>query len=140
MSDDAEDELLQARGLPDPTLTFTLPSIHDGTTLDCRIYHPSSLSISPRATPWRRHAAIVAHPYAPLGGSWDDHIVDLVASTLLRLGYLVCTFNFRYVIHGHRAVLSNDGREGTDGGEEAQQVRQDGHHGQPRPSAPITCR
>jgi len=93
-----DDELLHARALPEPTLTFTLPSIHDGLALDCRVYHPFSLSISPRAPPWQRHAAIVAHPYAPLGGSQDDHIVDVVASTLLRLGYLVCTFNFRYFI------------------------------------------
>ncbi|KAH8906461.1 hypothetical protein BR93DRAFT_880780 [Coniochaeta sp. PMI_546] len=92
---DGEDELLHGRPLPEPTLTFTLPSLHDGTTLDCRVYHPFSLSISPRAPPWQRHAAIVAHPYAPLGGSWDDHTVGVVASTLLRLGYLVCTFNFR---------------------------------------------
>ncbi|OIW22694.1 hypothetical protein CONLIGDRAFT_152824 [Coniochaeta ligniaria NRRL 30616] len=92
---DGDDELLQARTLPEPTLTLTLPSIHDGTTLDCRVYHPFSLSTSPRAPPWQRHAAIVAHPYAPLGGSWDDPTVGVVASTLLRLGYLVCTFNFR---------------------------------------------
>ena len=88
---DGDNELLR-----EPTLTLTLPSIHDGTTLDCRVYHPFSLSISPKAPAWQKHAAIVAHPYAPLGGSCDDHIVDVVASTLLRLGYLVCTFNFRY--------------------------------------------
>ncbi|KAB5585001.1 Alpha/Beta hydrolase protein [Coniochaeta sp. 2T2.1] len=92
---EADDELLIGRTLPEPSLTFTLPSIHDGTTLDCRVYHPFSLSVSPRAPPWQRHAAIVAHPYAPLGGSCDDRIVDVTASTLLRLGYLVCTFNFR---------------------------------------------
>lgn len=81
--------------LPEPTLTLTLPSIHDGTVLDCRIFHPYSLSPSPRAPPWQKHAAVIAHPYAPLGGCYDDPVVDVVATTLLRLGFLVGTFNFR---------------------------------------------
>ena len=105
---DADDDLLIGRTLPDPSLTFTLPSIHDGTTLDCRVYHPYSLSISLRAPPWRRHAAIVAHPYAPLGGNCDDRIVDVTASTLLRVGYLVCTFNFRYLFSSVSTTLPND--------------------------------
>ncbi|KAF4479172.1 hypothetical protein CGGC5_v011766 [Colletotrichum fructicola Nara gc5] len=37
----------------------------------------------------------MAHPYAPLGGCYDDPIVDIVAGTLLRHGFLVGTFNFR---------------------------------------------
>lgn len=82
--------------LPKPTLRFTLPSLHDGLPLDCRVYHPSSLSASLHAPCWQRHAAIVAHPYAPLGGCYDDPIVDIVAGTLLRLGFLVATFNFRF--------------------------------------------
>ncbi|KAI5458265.1 Alpha/Beta hydrolase protein [Mariannaea sp. PMI_226] len=81
--------------LPDPTLTLTLPSLHDGLTLDCRVYHPLSLAANPRAPPWQRHAAVIAHPYAPLGGSYDDPVVDVVASQLLRKGFLVGTFNFR---------------------------------------------
>ncbi|KAK3346146.1 Alpha/Beta hydrolase protein [Lasiosphaeria hispida] len=81
--------------LPEPTLTFTLPSLHDGLTLDCRVYHPYSLAASPKSPPWQKHAAIVAHPYAPLGGCYDDPVVDIVAGTLLRLGLLVGTFNFR---------------------------------------------
>lgn len=77
--------------LPEPTLTLTLPSIHDGTTLDCHIYHPLSPS-----TAWRpRHAAVVAHPYAPLGGSYHDPIVAEVATQLLYAGFIVATFNFR---------------------------------------------
>lgn len=76
--------------LPEPTLTLTLPSIHDTTPLDVRIYHPLSLS-----TTSTRHAAIVAHPYAPLGGSYDDPIVEDVAGLLLRRGFIVATFNFR---------------------------------------------
>lgn len=79
--------------LPDPTLTFTLPSIHDSTVLDCRIYHPLT---PPASTCCPKHAAIIAHPYAPLGGSYDDPIVNEVVAQLLRMGLIVGTFNFRY--------------------------------------------
>ncbi|ROV92824.1 hypothetical protein VPNG_09098 [Cytospora leucostoma] len=82
--------------LPGPALSFTIPSVHDGATLECRIYHPQSLAAAnPRAPPWRGHAAAVAHPYAPLGGSYDDAVVETVAAALLRQGFLVGTFNFR---------------------------------------------
>ena len=81
--------------LPDPALTFTIPSIHDGTALDCRLYHPASLQPNPHAPPWKGHAAILAHPYAPMGGSYDDPVVEAVAAKLLRQGYIVATFNFR---------------------------------------------
>ncbi|KAF4992663.1 hypothetical protein FGRMN_7011 [Fusarium graminum] len=81
--------------LPEPTLTLTLPSIHDGLTLDCRIYHPFSLSASPKAPTWLKHAAVVAHPYAPMGGCYDDPVVGAAAAQLLRKGFLVGTFNFR---------------------------------------------
>ncbi|KAK7417829.1 hypothetical protein QQX98_004303 [Neonectria punicea] len=81
--------------LPEPTLTLTLPSVHDGLTLDCRIYHPLSLAANPRAPPWQRHAAVIAHPYAPFGGCYDDPVLDVVAGQLLRKGFLVGTFNFR---------------------------------------------
>lgn len=86
--------------LPPPALAFTIPSIHDDSTLlDCRIHHPASLASNPHAPPWRKHAAIVAHPYATLGGSYDDAVVETVAATLLRQGYLVGTFNFRGAGH-----------------------------------------
>ncbi|KAH8655217.1 Alpha/Beta hydrolase protein [Xylariales sp. PMI_506] len=82
--------------LPRPSLSFAIPSLHDHTHLDCRIYHPDSLNAySNKAPRWGRHVAIVAHPYAPLGGSYDDPIVDLVGGTLLQLGFMVATFNFR---------------------------------------------
>ncbi|TLS28313.1 hypothetical protein PpBr36_02141 [Pyricularia pennisetigena] len=81
--------------LPSPALSLTLPSLHDGTILAVRVYHPWPLSPSPKAPPWCHHAAVVAHPYAPMGGSYDDAIVGLVAETLLRAGFLVATFNFR---------------------------------------------
>lgn len=86
--------------LPPPALAFTIPSIHDDfTLLDCRIHHPASLTSNPHAPPWRKHAAIVAHPYASLGGSYDDVVVETVSATLLRQGYLVGTFNFRGAGH-----------------------------------------
>lgn len=95
---DAEDQpsRLARSLLPGPTLSFTLPSIHDGLAIDCRVYHPQSLDPSPSSPPWRKHAAVFAHPYAPLGGCYDDPVVDIAAGTLLKLGFLVGTFNFRF--------------------------------------------
>ena len=78
--------------LQSPTYTFTLPSIHDGTQLDCRLYLPRPLE-NPRSG----RGAIVAHPYAPLGGCYDDPVVNFIGGELLRAGYVVGTFNFRYV-------------------------------------------
>ncbi|KAI9732716.1 MAG: hypothetical protein M1818_007450 [Claussenomyces sp. TS43310] len=83
--------------LPSPTCTFTIPSIHDDTVLDCRLYTPATLFTASDGSsrPWRKKAAIVAHPYAPLGGSMDDPVVDMVAFTILKQGFVVGTFNFR---------------------------------------------
>lgn len=61
------------------------------------MYHPTCLSqpdVS-KITAWRKRAAIVAHPYAPLGGCYDDPVVDRIASTILKESYIVGTFNFR---------------------------------------------
>src|SRR4051794_37249873 len=91
----AESSSFSSTMLPEPALTFTLPSLHDGLTLDCRVYHPHSLSASPTSPAWRKHGAIVAHPYAPLGGCYDDPVVDTIAGTLLQCGFVVGTFNFR---------------------------------------------
>lgn len=83
--------------LPEPALTFTIPSLRDGTVLDCRVYHPASLTSTKVSTrSWQRHAAVLAHPYAPLGGSYDDSILESVAARLLRAQFLVGTFNFRW--------------------------------------------
>ncbi|KAI0018543.1 Alpha/Beta hydrolase protein [Xylariomycetidae sp. FL0641] len=79
--------------LPPPSLSFVLPSLHDGTPLDCRVYHPAVLS-GP-LSPWPGHAAVVAHPYAPLGGCFDDPVVALLAAVLVQRGFVVATFNFR---------------------------------------------
>jgi alpha/beta superfamily hydrolase len=39
--------------------------------------------------------AIVAHPYASLGGCYDDPVVSFIGGELLGNGYVVGTFNFR---------------------------------------------
>ncbi len=39
--------------------------------------------------------AIIAHPYAPLGDSFDDPVVGIVVAALLEAGLVVGTFNFR---------------------------------------------
>jgi hypothetical protein len=84
--------------LPPPTLSFTIPSIHDNLVLQCRVYHPACLAPTTvtQAAEWRKRSAIVAHPYAPLGGCYDDPVVDKIASTILKEGFVVGTFNFRY--------------------------------------------
>jgi hypothetical protein len=85
---------------PEPRYSFTIPSIRDDTTLNCRLYHPAALG-SPdehRAdVPVQRKRGIVmAHPYAPLGGNYDDRIVGIVVDLFLEAGWIVGTFNFRY--------------------------------------------
>ncbi|TID22766.1 Alpha/Beta hydrolase fold [Venturia nashicola] len=83
-------------GLPEPTLSFTIPSIHDDTVINARIYHPADpTSDGFGIEEHGRRGAIVAHPYAPLGGSYDDPVVGLVANQILKEGFVVCTFNFR---------------------------------------------
>ena len=73
-----------------PTLSFTIPSVHDGHKLDCRIFHPPALLTPPSsqsedvdasgAPPWGRHIAIGSQTYEPLqllrsndynGCSWE---------------------------------------------------------------------
>ncbi|PYH93538.1 hypothetical protein BO71DRAFT_327463 [Aspergillus ellipticus CBS 707.79] len=78
--------------LPAPTYTFSIPSVHDGLRLDCRIYLPPDLLQTGRAS---IRGAVVAHPYAPLGGCYDDPVVGFVGGELLRAGCVVGTLNFR---------------------------------------------
>ena len=78
--------------LPSPNFVFTIPSVYDGTQLDCRIHLPRDL----HASRWQKQGAIVAHPYASLGGCYDDPVVSFVGGELLQSGYVVGTFNFRY--------------------------------------------
>lgn len=42
-----------------------------------------------------KKVAIIAHPYAPLGGSYDDPVVGNAGAEMLALGWVVGTFCFR---------------------------------------------
>lgn len=89
---------------PEPHYSFTIPSIHDDTTLDCRIYHPAILSKplthdGDSEELCRRKGIVIAHPYAPMGGCYDDRVVGIVTEEFIELGYVVGTFNFRYILY-----------------------------------------
>ncbi|KAF3000715.1 hypothetical protein E8E13_003005 [Curvularia kusanoi] len=103
------------RHLPEPHYSFTIPSIHDDTTLDCRIYHPDVLDTNGVSLRWRKRGVIMAHPYAPMGGSYDDRVVSIVVDEMLQAGYIVGTFNFRGA-HGskHKGRTSWSGRPELD--------------------------
>ncbi|KAL4743973.1 Alpha/Beta hydrolase protein [Aspergillus similis] len=81
--------------LSSPTHSFSIPSIYDSTQLACRIYFPQQVLIRNDTSQWRVRGAIVAHPYASLGGCYDDPVVSLIGGELLEAGYVVGTFNFR---------------------------------------------
>ena len=72
---------------------FRIPSLYDGVLLECRIQHPPGLQ-EMKEKPFRS-GAIIAHPYAPLGGCFDDPVVCSIAEVLLSQGFMVGTFNFR---------------------------------------------
>lgn len=85
--------------MDEPAYSFTIPSLASDTPLDCRIYHPTDLEAILANAAENKHAtrgAAVAHPYAPLGGNYDDSVVLAVVRCLLKEGYVVGTFNFRY--------------------------------------------
>lgn len=83
----------------DAAYSFTIPSIEDDTPLDCRIYHPKCLNdgLYNEERLKSVNCAVLAHPYAPLGGCYDDPVVLYTTETLLGHGFIVGTFNFRYV-------------------------------------------
>lgn len=103
------------RQLSEPHYSFTIPSIHDDTTLDCRIYHPEIFGevakSSAEKLPWRKRGIVMAHPYAPMGGSYDDRVVGIVVDEMLKAGYIVGTFNFRYY-YLPKFLLAADLRQG----------------------------
>ncbi|KAL2427183.1 hypothetical protein ABEF95_009877 [Exophiala dermatitidis] len=79
--------------LPKANVSFVIPSIHDDLELDCRLYYPRRTDGNVQSL--GRAFAILAHPYAPLGGSYDDPVVGLAGSVLLQYGCILATFNFR---------------------------------------------
>jgi alpha/beta superfamily hydrolase len=100
---------------PEPHYSFTIPSIHDDTTLDCRIYLPDvfgeSIEGHLEKQSWRKRGIVMAHPYAPMGGSYDDRVVSIVVDELLTAGYIVGTFNFRYFRKTSCCFKSTDVRQ-----------------------------
>jgi alpha/beta superfamily hydrolase len=83
----------------EPHYSFTIPSVHDDCILDCRIYHPDIFDYSTGThdkAQWRKRGIVMAHPYAPMGGSYDDRVVGIIVDEMLKAGYIVGTFNFRY--------------------------------------------
>lgn len=79
--------------LPKASANFTLPSLYDDLELDGRLYFPRFQYEDEQGRP--RGCAVFAHPYAPLGGCYDDPVVHAVGSVLLKNGFLLATFNFR---------------------------------------------
>ncbi|KAK6333066.1 hypothetical protein TWF718_010890 [Orbilia javanica] len=81
---------------PSPVLTLVIPvPSHHTHTIEARVYHPPEFPQNyglSQNTP--RKVAVVAHPYASLGGTWDDPVVLSLVALLARKGYVVATFNF----------------------------------------------
>lgn len=48
----------------------------------------------------------MAHPYAPMGGCYDDRVVGIVVDEFLKAGWIVGTFNFRSVCWVDSAIES----------------------------------
>lgn len=83
-----------------PAYAFNIPSISDGLALDCHLFIPQSFetAIDPNEKlKWPKKGAIVAHPYAPLGGTQEDPVVMIAVEQLLDMDFVVGTFNFRYL-------------------------------------------
>ncbi|KAK5027509.1 hypothetical protein LTS07_007111 [Exophiala sideris] len=79
--------------LPKPNCSFVIPGVHDDLELNCRLYYPKRTEQN--AQLFGRSFAIFAHPYAPLGGCYDDPVVGIAGGVLLRYGCVLITFNFR---------------------------------------------
>ena len=97
--------------LPDPTFSFSIPSVHhDDILLECRVYSPPHSFFNKTGYQCQIvGAAIIAHPYASFGGCYDDHVVLGLVTEILRCGFVVGTFNFRY-----RRYEITDARSWTD--------------------------
>ena len=88
-----------------PTYSFSVPSLYDGLEIQCRIYHPYPGREAESCAPFK--AAIVGHPYAPMGGSFDVPVVVHVSRTLVKAGYIVATINFRYFHFRKLGLVAN---------------------------------
>ncbi|KAI9834657.1 MAG: hypothetical protein M1826_000059 [Phylliscum demangeonii] len=83
--------------MPSSALDFILPSIYDGKPLECRLHFPAERASGrgEEGESCAKYGAILAHPYGPLGGSYDDPVVGALTKELLREGFVVGNFNFR---------------------------------------------
>ncbi|KAI7286917.1 hypothetical protein KC345_g967 [Hortaea werneckii] len=99
--------------MPSHVYAFTLPSLNDDTPLACRVYHPKDLSLETQSSQTEPRGAMIAHPYALLGGSYDDAVVLSATDTLVDEGYIVITFNSRGAT-GSAGHTSWTGRPETD--------------------------
>ena len=79
--------------LPTPNAALTIPSLHDSIEILSRVYYPRKPKDNTGF--FGRGFAVLAHPYAPLGGSYDDPVVALIGTILLQNGIVLVTFNFR---------------------------------------------
>ncbi|KAI5803911.1 Alpha/Beta hydrolase protein [Geopyxis carbonaria] len=77
---------------PHNPFNSTAPTATSTTTASAPFTAPSA-GLAPLARP--RRAAVLAHPYAPLGGTRHDPTVRTLAAALVHAGYVVATFNFR---------------------------------------------
>lgn len=84
---------LNDMSLPKANYAFKIPSVHDDLELDCRLYYPRRTEQNSEI--FGKVFAIFAHPYATLGGSYDDPVVGIAGAVLLRYGCSLITFNFR---------------------------------------------
>ncbi|KAK6347308.1 hypothetical protein TWF696_007379 [Orbilia brochopaga] len=76
-----------------PVLTLMLPT--GAGNVEARVYHPAEFPAEyGAASASCRKAAVVAHPYASLGGNWDDPVVLALVGVLVARGWVVATFNF----------------------------------------------
>lgn len=103
--------------LSSPAFSFSIPSIHDGCQLECRLYLPCEPPDIQSTSSRSIRGAIVAHPYAPLGGCYNDPVVSFIGGELLQAGYIVGTFNFRCApitpTHDHGRTPLIDDRSGA---------------------------
>ncbi|KAF3909311.1 hypothetical protein ABW20_dc0108974 [Dactylellina cionopaga] len=78
-----------------PVLTLIVPTSSHDLTIEARVYHPPEFPVDYGCSQKsQRKAAVVAHPYASLGGNWDDPVVLSLVALLTSRGWVVATFNF----------------------------------------------
>ena len=94
------------------TFDFNIPSIQDSIDLEGRLHVPTKIfQNETNFRSWCPKGAIIAHPYAPMGGCQDDPIVLCMVESLVSQNFVVGTFNFRYRSHMAVKHCPNLGRD-----------------------------